>query len=126
MEIDINEFKERLAKEQAKGKSEAEIAAFIYHEIRTTEDMKAGLMEEMNEANKDFLNDAAARIDTYVFQLQEIEKDLNIKRLKPDQRTALQDEGVREKIAEEIEKLDKLDPEKYPETNSEASGKALE
>jgi len=119
MEIDIEEFKKRLEAEVAMGKSNDEIAAFIHNEIRMTENMKAGLMEEMNKANEDFLNDAAGQFDTYTFQLQELEKELKLKNLTLDQQTALNDELMRGKIAKEINELHEIDPEKYPEDGAE-------
>ena len=119
MEIDIEEFKKRLEAEVAMGKSNDEIAAFIHNEIRMTENMKAGLMEEMNKANENFLNDAAGQFDTYTFQLQELEKELKLKNLTLDQQTALNDELMRGKIAKEINELHEIDPEKYPEDGAE-------
>ena len=115
MEIDIEEFKKRLEDELAKGKSNNEVAALIHNEIRMTENMKAGLMEEMNETNKDFLNDAAGRFDTYLFQLQEIEKEMKLSNLSLDQKTALNDQLMRKKIAHEMNELHELDPTKFPD-----------
>jgi hypothetical protein len=113
MEIDIEEFKERLEIVKAKANHEKEIAEFIHQEIRMTEIMKAGLMEEMNESNKDFLNSAANKFDTYIFQLQEIEKDLKCQNLTLDQKTALNDRAMRDKFEEGMDELYEMDPEKY-------------
>src|SRR5688572_29075778 len=118
MEVDINEFKERLNTEIAKGNRN--IAGFIHQEIRLSEDMKASLMEEMSENTEDFLTATAAKLDTYVFQLQEIEKEMGLTNLPLDQKTALRDTQVRKKMAEEIDKLDQMqedDPDEnvYPE-----------
>lgn len=108
MEIDITEFKARLEKEIAKGNPD--LAAFIHREIRLSEKMKASLMEEINEKTEIFLTAAAAKFDTYIFQLQNLEKELGLRNLSLDQKTALNDEMVREKIAEETQKLEKLKP----------------
>ena len=107
MEIEIEEFRQRLNAEIAKGNPN--IAEFIQLEIRLSENMKASLMEEMKEETKDFLTAAAAKFDTYIFQLQEIEKELGLKNLSLDQQTALKDKLIRNEISDKIEKLKNLD-----------------
>ncbi|MBK0404770.1 hypothetical protein I5M27_17385 [Adhaeribacter sp. BT258] len=113
MEIDINKFRQRLELEIARGNTNA--AAYIRQEIRLVEDMKASLMEEMDVKTEDFLTYTAAKLDTYVFQLQEIEKNMGLRDLALDQKTALEDEMVRQKFSDEVDKLHQIDPEKHPE-----------
>lgn len=113
MELDITEFRQRLSNEVAKGLTEDKIAAFIHREILLTETMKANLMEEMNETTKEFLIEATSQIDTYRYQLQELETDIRTKYLTVDQKAALQDTKLREKFADTMETLRELDPEKY-------------
>lgn len=117
MEIDIREFRARLDKEIAKGNSH--ISEFIHKEIRLSEIMKASLMEEMSAETSDFLTGAAAKFDTYIFQLQEIEKELGLKNLSLDQEVALKDTTMREKFSAEMKELKEIDPEKYSDETEE-------
>lgn len=114
MELNITEFRKRLDDEIAHGLKEAEITDFIHKEIRLTEIMKASMLEEMNDNTKDFLSDTAARIDTYLFQLQELELKLRLHNLPLDQKVAINDTEMRDSIADEMEKLHEMDPEKFP------------
>ncbi len=107
MEIEIIEFRKRLEAEIAKGNPN--IAEFIIKEIRLSENMKASLMEEMKEETKEFLNAAAAKFDTYIFQLQEIEKEMGLTNLSLDQKTALNDTLLRNEISNKIEELSQSD-----------------
>ena len=77
----------------------------------------------MSQETSDFLTAAAAKFDTYIFQLQEIEKELRLKNLTLDQQTAINDTLVREKFAEEMNELQKLDPEKYQDETGESPKK---
>ena len=115
MDLDIAEFRQLLSKEIAKGLTEAEIAAFIHKEILLTETMKANLMEEMSENTKEFLIEATAQIDTYRYELQELETDIRTNFLTVDQKAALKDTKMREKFADTMETLRELDPQKYNE-----------
>ena len=117
MEIDIKEFRARLDKEIARGNPN--ISEFILNEIRLSEIMKASLMEEMSAETSDFLTAAAAKFDTYIFQLQEIEKEMGLRNLTLDQETALKDKTVRKMISNELEELKKIDPEKYQDETGE-------
>ena len=123
MKLDITEFRKQVDNKIAQGLPEAEITEFIHKEIRLTEIMKASIMEEMNDNTKDFLSDAAARIDTYLFQLQELELNLKLHYLTLDQKVAINDTEMRDKIANEMEKLHEMDPEKFPETDTDAEEK---
>ena len=113
MDLDITEFRQRLTNEIVKGLSEEEIAAYIHREILLTETMKANLMEEMNENTKEFLIEATSQIDTYRYQLQELETDIRTNFLTVDQKAALRDTKLREKLADTMDTLRELDPEKY-------------
>ena len=117
MELDISEFRARLEKELAKGSTN--ITEFIHKEIRLSEIMKASLMEEMSVETSDFLTGAAAKFDTYIFQLQEIEKELGLRNLPLDQETALKDTSMRKKFSKEMNELKKMDPEKYKDESAE-------
>ena len=121
MALEITEFKQRLKEQIALGQTEAELAEFILQEIRLVEGMKASLMEEMKESTKDFLNEAAARIDSYLYQLQEIEKNLHRQNLSLDQQVALNDTEMRRQFRKEMQQLHDLDPEKYPEDDPAAN-----
>ena len=113
MEIDIEEFRKRLNAEIAKGNRN--LREFIQHEIRDVEITKASMMEEMNEKTEDFLSTAASKFDTYVYQLQEIEKEMQLRNLALEQETALKDTEVRGQIGEKIEELKNMqadNPEK--------------
>ena len=126
MALEITEFKQRLKEQIALGQTEAELAEFILQEIRLVEGMKASLMEEMKESTKDFLNEAAARIDTYLYQLQEIEKKLHLQNLSLDQQVALSDTEMRRKFRKEMQQLHDLNPEKYPEDDPAINEKPTE
>src|SRR5687767_13062282 len=123
MEIDIKEFRARLDKEIARGNPN--ISEFILNEIRLSEIMKASLMEEMSAETSDFLTAAAAKFDTYIFQLQEIEKEMGLRNLTLDQETALKDKTVRKMISNELEELKKIDPEKYQDETGEEPEQSL-
>lgn len=117
MEIDFKDFNERLNKELVSGNQN--ILGFTLDEIRKAEIMKAELMEEMNEQTKGFLNDAANKLDTYIFQLQEKVKELHPTHLPLDMKTALDDEKVRQdfkKSQNELEDIqDEMEAEKDPD-----------
>ena len=117
MEIDIEEFRKRLNAEIAKGNRN--LREFIQHEIRDVEITKASMMEEMNEKTEDFLSTAASKFDTYVYQLQEIEKEMQLRNLALDQETALKDTEVRGKIGEKIEELKNMETDNPEKTGSE-------
>jgi len=123
MEIDIKEFRARLDNEIARGNPN--ISEFILNEIRLSEIMKASLMEEMSAETSDFLTAAAAKFDTYIFQLQEIEKEMGLRNLTLDQETALKDKTVRKMISNELEELKKIDPEKYQDETGEEPEQSL-
>ena len=117
MEIDIEEFRKRLNAEIAKGNRN--LREFIQHEIRDVEITKASMMEEMNEKTEDFLSTAASKFDTYVYQLQEIEKEMQLRNLALDQETALKDTEVRGQIGEKIEELKNMETDNPEKTGSE-------
>jgi len=106
MDLDITEFKQRLAAVQARGDVQ-NLIAFFYEEVRAAENMKIGLMEEMNEQSQEFLVKAADDIDTYMFKVKQIEKDLQLPGLSGIQQDILQDD-LQSKIMEKIEELDVL------------------
>ncbi|PIQ21290.1 MAG: hypothetical protein COW65_09975 [Cytophagales bacterium CG18_big_fil_WC_8_21_14_2_50_42_9] len=105
MNLDIDEFKKRLATQTAR--SNANLVNFFYQEVRLAENMKAGLMEEMNEQNRDFLVEASSRIDDYMFQVKEIEKSMHLQHLPLDQKIALQD-SMHDRVIEKMNELDIL------------------
>ena len=105
MNLDIDEFKKRLATQT--DPSNANLVDFFYQEVRLAENMKAGLMEEMNEQNRDFLVDTAAKIDTYMFEVKEIEKAMHLQYLPLDQEVALQD-SMHDQTIEKIKELNTL------------------
>ena len=121
MEIDIEEFRKRLNAEIAKGNRN--LREFIQREIRDVEITKASMMEEMNEKTEDFLSTAASKFDTYVYQLQEIEKEMQLRNLALDQETALKDTEVRGQIGEKIEELKNMETDNPEKTGSELSPK---
>jgi len=115
MDLDITEFKQRLAVVQQRGDVK-NIIAFFYDEIRQAEHMKQGLMEEMNEQNREFLVKAANDIDTYMFKVKQIEKDLQLPGLPSISQDILQD-NLQSKIMEKIEEVDAL-RKKYNSSHS--------
>ena len=117
MEIDIEEFRKRLNAEIAKGNRN--LREFIQREIRDVEITKASMMEEMNEKTEDFLSTAASKFDTYVYQLQEIEKEMQLRNLALDQETALRDTEVRGQIGEKIEELKNMETDNPEKTGTE-------
>lgn len=106
MEIEIDEFRKRLNAEIANGNRE--LGPFIHREIRLAETTKASMMEEMDETTEEFLTAAAGKFDTYIFQLQEIEKELHLRHLALDQETALNDKLVRQQMSAQLETLEDL------------------
>ena len=122
MEIDIEEFRKRLNAEIAKGNRN--LREFIQREIRDVEITKASMMEEMNEKTEDFLSTAASKFDTYVYQLQEIEKEMQLRNLALDQETALKDTEVRGQIGEKIEELKNMQADNPEKTGSELPPKS--
>jgi len=105
MELDIKEFEDRLQLE--KQKAQPNVVALIYEEIRLAENMKAGLLEEMNQMNKDFLVQASSVIDTYMFGLKQIERELNLVALPLDQEVALRD-TMHDEMINKIAELEDL------------------
>lgn len=114
MELEIEEFRRRLAQEQAQG---TDPAAYIYHEIRLTEHVKIGLIEEMNIANQQFVVEASQKIDAYLYKLQELEKQLRLPNVSLDQKTAINDAAIRTQIGAAIQKLEGQNPEHTDLTN---------
>ena len=108
MNLDIAEFKERLAAQ--KERSNADLVDFFYQKVRLAENMKAGLMEEMNEQNREFLVNASGTIDAYMFQVKEIEKSMHLQHLPLDQEVALQD-NLHDQMIEKINELETLKKE---------------
>jgi len=106
MELDITEFKQRLAVVEQRGDVK-NIIAFFYDEIRQAENMKIRLMDEMNEQTREFLVRAADNIDTDMFTVKQIEKDMQLPGLSPVQQDVLQDD-LQEKIMEKIAELEML------------------
>ena len=106
MELDITEFKQRLATVQKRGDAQ-NIIAFFYDEIRQAEHMKQGLMEEMNEQNREFLVKASDNIDTYIFKVRQMEKDLQLPGVPDIQQDILQD-NLHGKIIDKIEEVETL------------------
>jgi len=102
MDFDINDFKKRLDRHRAKGGSPE---TFIQQEIRKAEEVKMGLTEETDHA-ADFVSEAANRVDTYVFLLQEMEKQGNMAELDVDQQANLQDEAMRARMQERLHRLE--------------------
>ncbi|MGV3540045.1 MAG: hypothetical protein ACO1OQ_09550 [Rufibacter sp.] len=102
MDFDINDFKRRLDQDRARGGNPAD---FIQRELRKAEQVKAGLTEETDHA-ADFVSEASNRIDTYVFKLQEIEKQCDPADLSLDQQTNLEDKEVRNRIDVQLKKLE--------------------
>ncbi|MBA9077308.1 MULTISPECIES: hypothetical protein [Rufibacter] len=101
MDFDISDFRRKLDQHRAKGGSAAE---FIQQEIRKAEQVKEGISEETDHA-ADFVSEAINRVDTYVFQLQEIEQQCNPAELGLDQQTNLQDQEMRDRIGERLDRL---------------------
>src|SRR5688572_15286650 len=98
MQLDIYEFLEKLRHQNVS----VEMAANeIYSEIKRAESLKVGFMEEAR-ANPEYFAEVSGQIDTYVYQLQELEKQLNPLILPIDQQAALNDELLREKIGQYI------------------------
>jgi len=106
MELNITEFKQRLAVVEQRGDVK-NIIAFFYDEIRQAENMKIRLMDEMNEQTREFLVRAADNIDTYMFTVKQIEKDMQLPGLSSVQQDVLQDD-LQEKIMEKIAELEML------------------
>jgi len=106
MDLDITAFKERLAAVRERGDVN-NIIAFFYEEIRQAENMKIRLTDEMNEQSRDFIVKASDNIDTYMFTIKQIEKDLQLPGLPEIQQDILQDD-LQSKIMEKIEELDVL------------------
>jgi hypothetical protein len=108
MEFEINKFLDSLHSQHLAGEA---AAALIYEEIKKAENMKIGLMDDV-ASEPDYVAAVCGQIDTYIFQLQELEKELNPGNLPPDQQAALQDTEVRRRIGIFIGKLKKLDQDK--------------
>ena len=106
MELDITEFKQRLATVQGRGDIKS-LLAFFYDEIRQAEHMKLGLMEEINEQTREFVVKASDDIDTYIYSIKQIEKDLHLPGMLPVQQDIL-DDDLQSKIVEKIEELEVL------------------
>jgi hypothetical protein len=70
MKLEINDFLDKLNNQPL---SEREIADLIYAEIRKAERLKIGFVEEI-EKHPTYIVEVSDKIDTYVFQLQELEK----------------------------------------------------
>ena len=115
MDLDITEFKQRLAVVRERGDSES-LIAFFYEEVRAAENMKIGLTDEMNEQTREFVVEASENIDTYMFQVKQIEKDMQLPGLSPLQQSILQD-SLHNKIMEKIDELETL-KRKYNKTGT--------
>jgi hypothetical protein len=68
MDFSISDFKEKLAREWPKGQN---IVSFIQAEIDRAKDTIAGISNKTNQKDA-FVSEAVNRIDTYIFQLQEL------------------------------------------------------
>ncbi|WP_205500898.1 hypothetical protein [Rufibacter psychrotolerans] len=101
MDFDIPQFKKRLEQERLLG---SEPAHLIQQEIRLAEEVKEGLSEENDRASA-FVSEAINRIDTYIFQLHELARELNPSDFALDQRTYLKDEQIHDRIADRIDRL---------------------
>jgi hypothetical protein len=101
MQLDIQEFLDRV---EPHSYSESELATTIVREIRKAEDFKISLMEDV-EVHPDFVVAVTEKIDTYVFQLQELEKRFSAGLIPLDQQTALSDEDIRKRMAAHIDTL---------------------
>lgn len=95
------EFKKRLEQERLMGNSPEQV---IQQEIREAENIKAGLSEETSHA-AEFVSEAINRIDTYIFQLHEMAKELNPHEFDLDQQTYLKDTRMHERIEGRINRL---------------------
>ena len=104
MQLDIQEFLNRI---ETHSHSESELATTILREIRKAEDFKISLMEDV-AVHPDFVVAVTEKIDTYVFQLQELEKRFSSSLIPLDQQTALSDEETRKRMAAHIETLRQL------------------
>ena len=108
MDLDIAEFKQRLYVQIESG--HPDLADFFYQEVRLAEAMKAGLMEEMSPKNQDFLVNATSKIDTYMFKVKQIEKEMHLHHLPLDQEVAIED-NMHEQMMEKITELETLKAE---------------
>ncbi|WP_026463192.1 hypothetical protein [Adhaeribacter aquaticus] len=81
--------------------------------------MKNRFVATMTKENQDFTVDAVSSVDIYVFHLQAIEKEMGLSNLPLDQKVATNDEAVRAKFSQALDKLHRLDPEHYPEEGPE-------
>ena len=115
MDLDISAFKERLAAVRERGDVKS-IIAFFYEEIRQAENMKMRLTDEMNEQTREFLVKASDNIDTYMFTIKQIEKDMQLPGLTSIQEDILQD-SLQDKIMEKIEEIEAL-KKKYNQPGS--------
>ena len=115
MDLDITAFKERLAAVRERGDVKS-IIAFFYEEIRQAENMKMRLTDEMNEQSRDFIVKASDNIDTYMFTIKQIEKDMQLPGLTSIQQDILQD-NLQDKIMEKIEEIEAL-KKKYNQRGS--------
>jgi len=106
MDLDIIAFKERLAAVRERGDFK-NIIAFFYDEIRQAENMKMRLTDEMNEQSRDFIVKASDSIDTYMFTIKQIEKDMQLPGMSGLQQDILQD-NLHDKIMEKIEEIEAL------------------
>ncbi|WP_192820812.1 hypothetical protein [Rufibacter sp. LB8] len=102
MELDIDNFKERLQKQVANGRSGAQ---YIGEEVHKAENLKVGLTEEMDHA-ADFVTEASNKIDTYVLHLHELAKAYPLSDFDLDQRTALKDDAIQTEIKKQVQKLE--------------------
>jgi predicted oxidoreductase len=108
MQLELEEFKERLVNEMTKGTNPAH---YIQAEIRQAEDLKQGLAEEV-ERGSQFVTEAINKIDTYIFFLHEMAKKYPLDMYQLDQKTAVQDDEVQNRIKKQLGKLDdEADPE---------------
>jgi uncharacterized protein (DUF1786 family) len=101
MQFDFPAFKKRFEHEQL---MHGNAALLVQNEIRRAEGVKAGLSEENSHASP-FVSEAINRIDTYVFQLQELARQVNPQELDLDQQTNLKDHKVRDRIADRLDRL---------------------
>ena len=108
MELEFEEFKERLVSEMARGTNPA---YYIQQEVRRAEDLKMGLVEEI-ERGSQFVSEASNKIDKYVYFLHELAKKYPLDLYQLDQKTAIQDESMQKGIQDQLNKLEEeQDPE---------------
>jgi hypothetical protein len=102
MQLDIQESLDRVQHYR-----ESELAAAIVRKIRESEAFKISLLQDV-EAHPDYVVEVYTKLDTYIFQLQELEKIFSTGQLPLDQLTALSDEEVRTRMAARIDLLRRM------------------